>query len=300
VRRLTRRAVTTTGAALAGAGRLEAAGRINFDFTRPRDNLVAWMKLHTRLDDGGVHYWYRARLDVARPGQAIATLCGYDTMYRLNVRRTGADVYEVTRWEVSFYTDARTNRVIDTLDNPFNGRTVAPFHIKEGPVTTIYSTNRPRLVGSDAIGTGERPFLLDWTVVGDDVWTSNEVFVRYRNRLQPGEWPLESSGEMLTFSNISTVRGLISELTDPARATVPCRYSYQATSVWLPWMLMGQVPGNLIWRAQAAKLDDPATIPTDSLATFKRLHPEIFNDVPWTENRSLYGDFAKVRRPAAP
>ena len=74
----------------------------------------------------------------------------------------------------------------------------------------------------------------------------------------------------------------------------------QATSRWLPWMLMGQVPGNLIWRAQGSKFTDPSVIPADSLAAFRRIHPEVFNPVPWTEKRVMYLDYAKQRRPTKP
>jgi hypothetical protein len=277
-----------------------SAKRVSLDFKNPRDNLTAWMKLHTSLQDGGLWYWYRARLDVAIPSKPVATLCGYDTLYRYNVRKLSDEKFEVMRWECSIYTDAKTNQIIDTLENPFNGRTVRPFHFKEGPVTFHYTPNRPRIVGSPVLGEGDGPFLLDWTVVGDDVWVSNEVFVSFPNLLKPSEWPLESSGEMTTFSNISTLRGSLAALEDPAQNSVNCLYTYQATSRWMPWMLMGPLPGNLIWRAQGAKLVDTAAIPPDSLAAFKRIHPEVFNPVPWTEKRVMYLDYAKARTPGKP
>lgn len=297
---LNRRAFVAAAAAGSLASPACSANATSLNFDDSGDTLTAWMKLHTRVSDGSLYYWYRARHDMALPGQPIQTLVGYDTLYRYTVKQVADEAYEVTRWETSIYTDPNTNEPADEIYNPYNNRTVRPYHFKEGPVTYLYSRNKPRIIGSAVLGDGDEPFQLDWTVVGDEVWVSNEVFVSYPHPLKPNEWPLESSGDMLTFSNISTLRGSVSAIEDPTTVSAPCYYSYQATSGWLPWMLMGQTPGHTIWRAQGAKFTDPSLVPAASLATFERIHPEIFEDMPWTDRRIMFLSFAADRKPTDP
>ena len=294
-----RRHFTIGAALLPLAGRAQAARADTLDLASPSGTLAAWMKLHTSLDDGDLYYWYRARMDVAQPDQPIRMFIGYETLYRFQVRQVGPESYEVTRWETSVFTDPDTNEPVDEMVNPLNGRTIQPFHFKEGPVTFAYTTQRPRIVGSPVIGTGDTPFQLDWAVVGDDIWASRELFVSFPHPLKPSDWPLESHGEMLHFSNISTVRGSFSEVQDREVRSARCQYSYQATARWMPWMLMGAEPGHMIWRAQGAKFTDPADLPSSARALFEERHPEVFQSKPWDGHRSMYGDFAKLRSPAS-
>ena len=295
----TRRQVTLGAALLPLVGVAPAQAQGALDLSTPLGTLLAWMKLHTSLEDGDLYYWYRARMDVAQSGEPIGTFIGYETLYRFQVKRLASDSFEVTRWETSVFTDPATNAPVDEMVNPMNGRTIQPFHFKEGPVTFAYTTQRPRIVGSPVIGTGETAFELDWAVVGDDLWASRELFVSFPHPLKPKEWPLESHGEMLHFSNISTVRGSLAEVQDPDVVSARCQYTYQATARWMPWMLMGATPGHMIWRAQGAKFTDPDDLPAASRALFQARHPEVFEATPWEGHRSMYGDFAKTRSPAA-
>jgi len=103
---------------------------------------------------------------------------------------------------------------------------------------------------------------------------------------------------MLHFSNISTVRGSLAEGQDPDVVSARCQYGYQATARWMPWMLMGQTSGHMIWRAHGAKFTDPSALPAASRVLFEQRHPEVFEPTPWDGHRSMYGDFAASRLPA--
>jgi hypothetical protein len=136
---------------------------------------------------------------------------------------------------------------------------------------------------------------MPWTVVGDDVWVENATFVSYPHPLAPAQWPKSSSGAVLSFSNISTLRGSMAELEDDSVRRAQCRLSYQATSGWLPWMLMGQVPGSTIWRGQGKKLNGLDEMPGASRAAFERIHPEIFTAQPWSGKKVMFLEYAKAR-----
>jgi hypothetical protein len=290
-----RRAFVSAAAVSLSSTAFARAPKRTLDLSLPADTLTAWMKLHTSLDEADLYYWYRCRIDGAMPGRPIVTLCGYDTLYRFQVRPQPDGVYLVTRWETSFYTNARTDERLDEMVNPFTGELVRPMHFKEGPVTFRYSTQRPYIIGSPIVRSAQEPFALPWVRVGDDVWATNETFVDFSHPLQPEAFPRSSSGKRLMFSNISTIRGSMAELENPSVRSATCRLSYQATSGWSPWLLMGQSPGHVVLRGQGAKFANPADLPAGSRKTFEALHPQVFQRDPWSERKVMLADYGALR-----
>lgn len=266
------------------------------DFALAEDNLTAWMKLHTSLEETDLYYWYRCRQDLAAPGERIMPFVGYDTLYRFQVRPQSDGSFLVTRWETCVYTDRTTNEVIDEVTNPLSNERVRPFHFKEGPVVFRYSTKRPEIIGSAVVTRSDAPYTLPWVSVGDDVWVTNEAYFAFPHPLQPKEFPKSSSGEILSFSNVSTLRGSRAELEDPAVTSAMCRLSYNATAGWSPWMEMGQRPGFVVWRGQGAKLTDPMLLPKITREAFERIHPEVFTAKPWDGHKIMLEDYKKARR----
>jgi hypothetical protein len=294
-----RRTALTLGAALASGVFLpasaDAASRRPLDLRLPADNLRAWMKLHTGLDEGDLYYWYRCRQDLAAPGERIMPFVGYDTLYRFQVRPQTDGTYLVTRWETCIYTDPANDSVLDEVTNPLSGARVRPFHFKEGPVVFRYSTKRPEIVGSPVVARSDAPYVLPWVTLGDDVWVTNEAYFAFPHPLKPSAFPKSSSGEVLTFSNISTLRGSLAELEDERVRSAACRLSYNATAGWSPWMEMGQRPGFVVWRGQGAKLTDVGLLPKATREAFERIHPEIFIAEPWKGHRLMFDEYRKAR-----
>lgn len=295
---MNRRNILGLGAAVAAAPFLPvaaSAARRPLDFALPEDNLRAWMKLHTSLEETDLYYLYRCRQDLAAPGERIMPFVGYDTVYRFQVRPQTDGTFLVTRWETCIYTDRVTDEPLDEVTNPISKQTVRPFHFKEGPVTFRYSTKRPEILGSSVVRRSEEPYILPWVSIGDDVWVTNEAYFAFPHPLQPKDFPKSSSGEILTFSNVSTLRGSRTELEDETVRSAICRLSYNATAGWSPWMEMGQQPGFVIWRGQGAKFSDPALLPALTRKAFERIHPEVFTAKPWEGHKVMLEDYKKER-----
>ncbi len=67
-------------------------------------------------------------------------------------------------------------------------------------------------------------------------------------------WCEQASGTRNRSGSFSTHCVLNRDLQNLRLSTVPGSFEYQAIFGWLPWMLMGQRPGHLVWRAHGLKL----------------------------------------------
>ena len=69
----------------------------------------------------------------------------------------------------------------------------------------------------------------------------------YPNRLDPETWPRESAGKMIQTSELFRYFIRRADLEDPAKTHVPANGSWVRVQPWLPWMLMGQTPGHVLY-----------------------------------------------------
>ena len=297
---ISRRAFTNGAAMLTVAGPSWAEASLSFDFSKPKDNLTAYLKLQSSLANEDVWQWFTGKLDLAVPGQKIVPLIAYDSLVRRRSEKIDESTYHVTSWEATYYKDLETGAFVEELRNPIADRVVRPYHYREGPTKFLFSEQQPRLLtGRDVLPKDGKPFLLPWTVAGNDVWVSRENFIKAPHPMDKAKWPLEAAGDDLITSSHSTHKGLLSDLTNPNLQKAPAEFIYQATSIWLPWMLMGQHSGWTIWRAFGRKLNDPAEIPKASLDILETLHPDIFaTGTPWEDFSLMFFDYQKDRAPA--
>ena len=297
---ISRRMLVTGAAAASISTPSWARSDVSFDFSKPRDNLTAYLKLQSSLANEDVWQWFTGKLDLAVPGQEIVPLIAYDSLVRRRSEKIDDGIYHVTSWEATFYKDLETGEFADELFNPLAERMIRPYHYREGPTKFLFSENQPRLLtGRDVLPKDGKPFLLPWTVAGNDVWVSRENFIKAPHPMDKEVWTLEAAGDDLITSSHSTHKGLRSDLVDPRLQKAPAEFIYQATSIWLPFMLMGQQPGWVIWRAFGRKLDDPAQIPQASLEVLESVHADIFAaGTPWEDFSLMFFDYQKDRQPA--
>ena len=91
------------------------------------------------------------------------------------------------------------------------------------------------------------------------------------------------------------------DVLDPRLSNAPCSFTYEAIFGWLPWLLMGQRPGHLSWRATGLKLPTLGDLPAASRAGFERTFPTIFTGGGFGPGGgNLWERFKATREPAAP
>ncbi len=282
-----------------GTPKVHAATKL--DFSNPLDNLNAYIKLQATFDAEPAYQWFVGKMDVAIPGHKIQPFVEYHSLVRRDTVNVGDNAYEVSSREGTYFANVETGEKVDRFFNPFADRDIQPFHFREGPTTFLMTEDEPRLTNTrDVLPKEGKKFILPWTVLGDDVWVSRENFIEVEHPMDPSEWQLESAGPNVFTSSHSTHRGKLSDLDNSDLVRAPADFLYQATSIWLPWMLMGQQPGWLIWRAFGRKLADLSELPSKQKEILDELYPGLFSETPWTEYSNMFFDFADQREPVAP
>ena len=71
----------------------------------------------------------------------------------------------------------------------------------------------------------------------------------YPNALDPKKWVRESSGPMVTVSEMFAFHVDAQQMQDPSYTTLPFNGTWGRITPFLPWMLMGQEPGQMLYSA---------------------------------------------------
>lgn len=307
--------VTASGATLgmlaggAGMGSTAAArkpaGTGGLDLTTPAGNVTAYLKLRGSTVTQDVYFWFTGTLDLAVAGEPVRPIIEVESLILRRTEKLAERVWNVIDWEAALYRDPATGEYLEPgaeITNPYTGRKVQPLHYREGPVRFRFTEREPRIVGSrDVMPDTGRPFAYPWRVVAGDLYMTKSSYIRAPNWLQPDAWPLESSGEDVIVAAHSTLKAPLAMVNDPRIVCAPAEFAYTATSGWLPWMLMGQTPGHVVWAESGRKLMSLEEAPPAQLEMLRRIHPQWFaRPEPWPEFTNMYLQYREQRRPAAP
>ncbi len=299
-----------SGIAAAG-GQPAAVPAGSADFTDRWSEMLAYLKLRARTDDGDAWLWFFGSLELMVPGRKAVRLADLDG---LNVRRVkrerspaGEERFRKALWEAVVFSNPATGAIADLIRNPFNGRDVHPHHYREGPTHYVIDRLGRHIVpGPDAEPRPLSPaearaaFPIEWKRSGDEVWVERTDHLDVVNPLQPAEWPLESSGERRQDVINLTLHGRWSQATDRRPGMAPADYSFTAVTAWLPWMLMGQSTGQVLYRAVGRKLDSLDELPTVVRAKFAARHAPLLAEKLWSGKRSVFQDYLRERKPEQP
>jgi hypothetical protein len=145
-----------------------------------------------------------------------------------------------------------------------------------------------------------RPFVLPWTVVGDQVAVWNDFRGRVKNVLDPKVYVRESTGEYIRVSEFFLNMGSMTLLMDEGISSVPSTGAWNRLAPWLPWMFMGRSPGHLFYRATTQKLAKFEQLPKHILDYAEKKFPQYLTyDTPWRmPNESSWDVYKKLKRPA--
>jgi hypothetical protein len=295
-------ATLADGASHAAAG--SAAGRQpgrGLDLTTPAGNVTAYLKLRASTVTQDVYYWFTGTLDLAVPGEPVRPIVQVESLILRRTERLAERVWDVIDWEAALYRDLATGEYLEPgaeIVNPHTGRKVRPLHYREGPVRFRFTEREPRILGSrDVMPDTGKPFSYPWRIVAGDLYMTKSSYIRAPNWLQPDAWPLESSGPEVIVATHSTLKGPLALVDDPGIACAPADFSYAAISGWLPWMLMGQMPGHVIWAESGRKLMSLDEAPAAQLSMLRRIHRQWFaRPEPWAEFTNMYLQYREQRK----
>ncbi len=259
------------------------------------------MRVFARCTAGAIWYAYGGIIEIAAPDQAIAPLCGVQTLIRRSIQpgpsaANGAPAgYAVTTWEGNFYHGLQDLTPSAELLNPASGLQVRPLHFREGRRVTEYTVDRLQPFVRDGIDSR-----IEWRSAGPFSWLCRQLHVDVPHPLDAQQWRLESSGARNRSGSFSTHCVRNSDLRNLRLPIVPASFEYQAIFGWLPWMLMGQTPGQLVWRAHGLKLPSIDALDPAVRRGFEAVFPALLaSGEPWSDSTSLWDDYRRFRTPAA-
>jgi hypothetical protein len=193
-------------------------------------NIYAWMP------DGEHHHVFGLEgYNVARVVEADG---GYDLLTR----------------EAVFYLDPLSREILDRWTNPFTGNDVPVVHIWNDPVNQLLRVDGPR-----------GPFRLPVMRMGDDVFMNMDVLLAYPSPLPRAEFPDHSQADLYHAAELFQFFCKAADFDDADRVSIPAQVSWTRIAPWVPFMGMGDRPGNLVYHCRGTKLaggyaDLPAAI----------------------------------------
>jgi hypothetical protein len=311
-----RSALFGLGALLGGTALVGACGQtsqpdaarksLNLDFSKPEDNLTAWVKLVSSLEDGveTCGFFSGTQYSVIGTQEVIQPLFRIQGFGMSRVSRLPDGRYQNLHREVVFYLDLKEDRILEEWENPFTGETVEVFHTNNDPVNSHYAPKFEQKFGNpeDGFETVEFPFILPWEIFGDRAVVSFAVNTRWPSPLPPEKWPREQFGKFYRTSEYFQIHSSLADLNDPDMMKVPYTGAWQKVAPWHPWMLMDNREGGIIGITNVFSLDSTDDLPPHVLAYAKENYPKFLSaPTEWVEpNMATWETFAKQRTPAPP
>jgi hypothetical protein len=280
------------------------AKSLNLDFSKAEDNLTAWVKLASSLEDGVETCGFFGGIQYADlgPQEVIQPLFRIQGFGMSRVTKLPDGRYENLHREVVYYLDLKEDRILEEWTNPFTGETVEVFSTHNDPVNSYYAPVFKQRFGDAETGieTVEFPFILPWDIFGDRAVVSFAVNTRWPSPLPPKEWPRENFGEWYRTSEYFQIHSSLADLNNPDMLKVPFTGAWQKIAPWHPWMLMDNRPGGIVGITNVFSMDSTDDLPPHVLAYTEKNYPKwLHAPTEWVEpNLATWETFAKERKPA--
>jgi len=298
-------------AAVAGAGLAQAkSAPISLtgpylDLTTGVGNMLAKVRLDGNLDETKEKFGSATGIVAAvRPGEAVRDLFGYEVFSAGRIRKQPDGTFRFLHRETIYYTDLKSGEIIFEYANPYTGETVKVVDVANDPwdeTIEPYQPLAPSYGGLIKETVSRKPFLLNWSV-GPGGMAVGQLHVNlfYPARLQPDKWPRESSGKMNQVSESYVYFAPLADLQNPKLTSVENNGTWSRVTPWLPWMLMGQAPGHILYNGITANFDDINRVKRNVLDHTAKYHPQMMHaPTEWSDvSLSSLEDYARTQKPA--
>jgi hypothetical protein len=295
-------------AAASGSAAKAAAqpARIPIQFDDPIWNREAAARLQADTTGRQVYGHCTGVVCGVKPGEAVRPMFNFEVFSTIRVLRQPDGNYQRMTKEAILYTDPQTGAVLKEWDNPYTGERVKVVDVHNDPYNWIIASTvqPPAMPGRITTGQavpGGKPYLLHWKQLGPDtILMTEDGHGYYPNLLTPAKWPRESSGPMIQSSELFRYFISKADLENPEKTFVPANGSWVRVQPWLPWMLMGQAPGHVMYDGVFRAELTPDFIPAPVLEHIKKYYPDYMTaPTKWYgPNYSSLEHYAMEQKPA--
>jgi hypothetical protein len=268
-------------------GQLSAPATLNLNI--PEDNLKAFAKVRGSMDPSEeVIFYANGAIYGFVGGERDKPLMGFEMFNIGKLIPKGPHSYELLTNEVLLYTDINTGAVLDSFLNPYTGVKIPVVHVWNAPVNQKFE-----LEGRFG------KWKVNHNKYGEDVLCFNsDIFLFYPSPLSVAEFPNNSQSDNYEAAELFQFFFSEKELNNPKLASVSSTISWTRIGPWLPWLEMGQRPGNLVYQGAGFKLSGkdfnkmPAKLTEYVLKNnpIYRHAPDVFtapNETSWTYFKKL-------------
>ncbi len=254
------------------------------DFTRPRWNRDAWARIHADMDTGKERISHCSGIIIAvEPGKALKPFLGFQTFLVTRLMALPDGNIRRLNKEVIFYTElTRTGQpgaIIDEWHNPWNDEKVRVVQVTNDPFNYTISETlilAPEDFKGDRSKLPKIPLIFPWQELDSETLVlSTDMHLNYPSPLQPEKWPRESAGPFAQVSEMMRYIVKRKDLENPALTAVPYHGTWHRVGPWLPWMLMGQRPGHVLYASTMVGFDTVEKLPAHVLEYTRKHCPHM-------------------------
>ncbi len=280
------------------------------DLRTGKGNQMAYARIQGDTDWGkNKYFWFKGYINAIQPEKRIQDLMGAQGFGSIRlIQRPDGAIERLCR-EIILYTDLRSGEVLNEWRNPLTSETVKAVHVDNDPFNYLieeYFPLPPSFGGLNKEGPPpKRPaFMLPWYQHGE--WLEMEIHIHlaYPNALQPDKWPRESAGKTAQVSEYFAHHVRAEDMQNPKLSTVDYRGVWNRITPWLPWMLMGQAPGQLSYNCFMGTTRNLEEIFARPVLDYAEKNYKKYFDAPekWTGEPSLSSleHYARTQKPAPP
>jgi hypothetical protein len=249
---------------------LPAWAAAGFDLANRRDFLTALLKMRGATDDRLVISYVIGKRYAVPEHDAIPML-GILAATFSQYRRIDDETAEARALEVAYFTDLGTGRLLQTWKNPVTGAVVDVPQVRMGPSRIILTPDRLTVPtpSGQAAGLALNHRFEPAVVVGDNAWITEDI------RVDSGPGP---AGQRFVYNEMSTYQARLSDLADPAQATVPTQVQYHSLITYRPWMGFADSPGHTIAHGAGTRVARLEDLPPYYLELTRQYHPDVLRD----------------------
>lgn len=253
-----------------------------------------------------VHGYVTGTVMGVRDNEAVKPLFGFEVFSGIRVIKQPNGDYQRLCRELIFYRDIATGELMDEWTNVYTGEKVRVVDVANDPFNYVISDHfpdPPNYGGLNTVKPPRRPLLLDWALLGSDrVLLTTDIHLYYKNALDPAKWPRESSGPMNRVSELFRYVIRREDIEDAGKTHLPHTGVWNRITPWLPWMLMGQTPGHIVYAGTFSSVESMDQVPPAVAKRVRERFP-LYMTAPekWVDpSLSSLENYARTQTPAPP
>ncbi len=245
--------------------------RTGLDLVDRTDFLQAAIKMRGSTDERLCIGWVTGTRYAVIEHRAIpimGLLAATFTQYRL----MQPGMYTAKSIEVAYFIDVETRKLIETWRNPFTDRVVDVPKTRMGPSQFTLTADGLELqrAAGEVVGMELNHRFKPAVVRGNDVWITEVIDV--------SGTPQGKAAKPFVYNEMTTYQAKLSELANPALATVPTNVSFHGLVTFRPWMGFGDMPGHTTASGGGTRSTSMADLPQYYLELTREFNPDVIED----------------------